>query len=250
MTQSTQLLRDALANIHRDTTWWRTVLGAGACMLTIVGWPLASGLVVEHMENTTKGYPTPLPPWIDLGTRYIIGIFALMIDFVLFLVPILLAGGVMICAMVATVIGASGSDSASGLFRTIALTILAVVVLIDGTLFLLGTAPVARLKYVEDGRIEEALGGKPVQQIIRSPARNVYVRARLVTLVAYVPLVVVVAVAWGLTLVSFPGQLIALLLCLWLMFSALFYAHLLVAQVYALADQEIQRAVMSARMPW
>jgi hypothetical protein len=247
MTQS--YLRTALTNIHRDPAWWRTVLRGGAYMLTFFGWPLASGLVVENMENATKGYPTPLPPWVDLGTRYIIGIFALMIDFVLFLMPLFVAAGLLICAMVATLIGAGGGDASSTLFRGVALTIVALVGLFEAALFLLGTAPVARLKYVEEGRVEDAIGSTPVRQILRSPARHVYLRARVESLPVYLPFALLLLVGWGLTLISFPGQFFVFLLLAWLALSALLYAHLAVAQVYALAQEEVERIAMEALMP-
>ena len=245
---SQSFLRTALSNIHRDPTWWRSVLIGGACMLSIVGWPMAGGLVVENMENSTKGYPTPLPPWVDLGTRYIIGLFALMIDFVLFVLPLFFGGSILICAMVATLIGVGGGDRAADLFRMIAFGILIVVGLFELFIFLLGASPVARLTYVEDGRIEEAIGGRPVQQILRSPSRVVYVRARLASLPAYLPLVALALITWGVTMLSFPGQILVIIALIWLMLSALFYAHLAIGQIYVMADQEIQRAEMNAMM--
>ena len=85
-------LRAAIANIHNDRLWWRKILIGGALMLTIVGYPLAEGLVVENLDNARKGFPTPLPPWREWFTRYITGLFALLIDFVFFFLPILVAG--------------------------------------------------------------------------------------------------------------------------------------------------------------
>ena len=70
-------LRTALQTIHRDPEWWRKILIGGALMLTLVGYPWGAGLVVESLDFTRKGFPTPLPPWRAWGDRYVIGLFAL-----------------------------------------------------------------------------------------------------------------------------------------------------------------------------
>jgi hypothetical protein len=150
--------------------------------------------------------------------------------------------------MVATLIGAGGGDRAADLFRMIAFSIVTLVGLFELFIFLLGASSVARIKYVEDGRIEEAIGGRPIQQILRSPSRVVYLRARLASLPAYLPLVVLALLTWGVTLLSFPGQILVILALIWLMLSALLYAHLAVGQVYVMADEEIKRAEMNSMM--
>ena len=69
-------LRSALATIHRDPHWWRKMLIGGALMATVVGYPWVAGLEIESLENTRKGFPTPLPRWREWVTRYIAGLFA------------------------------------------------------------------------------------------------------------------------------------------------------------------------------
>ncbi len=54
MTNRAAWLRAALANVHADPTWWRTVLVHGALMLSLVGWPLSTGLVTENLDNARK----------------------------------------------------------------------------------------------------------------------------------------------------------------------------------------------------
>ena len=76
-------------------------------MLTLVGYPWAAGLVVESLDNTRKGFPTPLPPWRDWFNRYIIGLFAALIDFIYFLLPLLAAGLLLFCIAVFFLIGSS-----------------------------------------------------------------------------------------------------------------------------------------------
>jgi hypothetical protein len=233
-------LTTAIQHIHRDPFWWRSVLIGGACMTTIFGWPLAGGLVVEHMENGSKGYPTPLPPWVDKGTRYIIGIFALIIDFVLFLLPLFIAGSLLICAIVGTLFAYGGSDASGNAFQTVASLIIGIVALYELALFLLGASPLARMKYIEEGRIEQAIGNDAMRAALKSEGRPFYLKARLVSLPAYLPMLILVGIFWGITFLSFSGQLFVLLILAWLILSALLYAHLVVGQVYVLAEQEYQ----------
>lgn len=217
-------------------------------MTTIFGWPFAAGLVVEHMENGTKGYPTPLPPWVDKSTRYIIGIFALIIDFVLFLLPLFIAGSLLMCAIVGTLFAYGGNDESGNAFQTVATVIVGLAGLYELVLFLLGASPLARMKYIEEGRIEDAIGNDAMRAALKSAGRPFYLKARLVSLPAYLPMLVFVAIFWGVTLLSFSGQLIVLLILAWLILSALLYAHLVVGQVYVLAEQAYQHWEYEQRM--
>jgi hypothetical protein len=82
-------LRQAIAHIHADPAWLRKILLYGLCCLSIFGAPLAIGWVMESIDNSRKGYPTPLPPWFDWTSRYLIGLFTLLIDFTFFVLPLL-----------------------------------------------------------------------------------------------------------------------------------------------------------------
>lgn len=248
MSQDSNYLRTALTNIHRDPRWWRTILLGGACMLSIVGWPMASGLVVESMENTGKGYATPLPPWIDLGTRYLIGLFALLIDFVLFILPLFLGGAVLLCALVTLLFATGLSTNSSGAFGLTGRIVGGVLLLVEAGTFLLSLPPVARLIFVEEGRIEDAIGAQPFRRSIASPERNTYLRARLISLPAYIPALLFALLIWFTTSLSFTGQLLATIVLIWFMLSALLYAHIAVAQIYALAEKDLQRSQMQFHM--
>src|SRR5262245_3294653 len=142
-------LRTALANTHNDRLWWRTVLIGGALMLTIVGYPWAAGLVVESLDNARKGFPTPLPPLRESFNRYIIGLFATLIDFIYFVLPLLAVGLVLFCIAVAFLV----SGGAAGWLAPIA----ALALLYELAMFAIGVAPVGRLIYVEEGLAEESL---------------------------------------------------------------------------------------------
>src|SRR5215207_4581268 len=138
-------LRTALANIHRDPLWWRKILIGGALMLTVVGYPWAAGLVMESLDNTRKGFPTPLPPWRDWSTRYVLGLFAVLIDVVFFAMPLFVAGLVFLC--IGTLLL---TTSASGSAWVLAAG-LGLLVIYEVAVFAAGAAAIARLMFAEAG---------------------------------------------------------------------------------------------------
>src|SRR5262245_13318965 len=222
-------LRAALANIHNDRLWWRKVLIGGALMLTIVGYPWATGLVIESLDNTLKGFPTPLPPWRDWFNRYIIGLFAALIDFIYFILPLLAAALLLFCVAVFLLMS-GGATITLAPFVALAL-------IYELTMFAIGVAPVGRLIYVDEGLAEDALSTRPLRAALRPGARGAYGRARLHSLPAYVPALLLAIAVWGTMRSGFPGAWAVALLLLWLAASALLYAHLVVVQLYALAER-------------
>jgi hypothetical protein len=224
-------LRAALANIHNDRHWWRKLLIGGALMLTIVGYPLAAGLVIESLDNTRKGYPTPLPPWYDWFNRYIIGLFATLIDFIYFVLPLLAAGLLLFCIAVFFLVG-GGSAIALGPFVALAL-------LYELAIFEIGVAAVGRLIYVEEGSPEQALSAQPLRAALSRNARGAYASARLRSLPAYLPALLLVAAIWGALSSGFPGAWAVALVLVWLAACAVLYAHLVVVQLYAMAEREV-----------
>lgn len=203
-------------------------------MLTLIGYPLAAGFVVESMDNSRKGYPTPLPPWYDWTTRYLIGIFTLLIDFVFFVLPLLVTGFLLFCASVGILV----FNLREGVVLRDLLTVLGGaggLVLLG--LFLSGVAPVARLIYVDEGRIEEALSVAPLRRALNPLRRGAFWRSRLASLAAYLPVLVLGTALSLLARVSFAGQFVVLGALVWLTLSALLYAHLVVAQLYVAAEK-------------
>src|SRR5262245_44913405 len=211
-------LRAALANIHNDRLWWRKVLIGGALMLTIVGYPWATGLVIESLDNTLKGFPSPLPPWRDWFNRYIIGLFAALIDFIYFVLPLLATGLLLFCVAVLFLVS---GGTAGWLAPFIALALLYELVM-----FAIGVAPVGRLGYVEEGLAEDALSSRPLRAALRPGARRLYAVARLRSLPAYVPALLLAAAVWGVGRSGLPWAWAVALLLLWLTASAILYAHL------------------------
>ena len=220
-------LRTALANIHRDPLWWRKILIGGALMLTIIGYPWAAGLIIESLDNTRRGFPTPLPPWREWSMRYVIGLFAVLIDILFFGLPVLAAGLLFLC------VGAFLLSSSAGSAQWLPLAGLAVIGAYELAMFLSGVSPVGRLLYAESGRIEDALSMQSLRAALRPRARGIYARARLRALPAYVPFGLLALASW---LVAWPLRLALV----WLALSALLYAHLAVAQLYAAAESDVR----------
>src|SRR3954470_23385119 len=151
-------LRSALATIHRDPHWWRTVLIGGALMTTVVGYPWVAGLAIESLENTRKGFPTPLPRWSDWANRYVIGLLAVLIDLMFFVLPVFGFGLLFLCGggiLALSGVGWAGWLGPAGL---------AALLLYQLAMFAIGIAPVGRLIYVEAGNIEDALSARPLRE--------------------------------------------------------------------------------------
>src|SRR3954447_23623829 len=139
-------LRSALSTIHRDPHWWRTVLIGGALMATVVGYPWVAGLEIQSLENTRKGFAAPLPHWHDWGNRYVIGLLAMLIDIMFFVLPVFGVGLLFLCG--------SGILAISGIARAtwlvpIGLTALLLYPLV---VFALSISPVSRLIYAQEGK--------------------------------------------------------------------------------------------------
>ena len=218
-------LSSALANIHRDPHWWRTVLIGGALMATVVGYPWVAGIEIESLENTRKGFATPLPRWNDWANRYVIGLLAVLIDIMFFVLPVFGFGLLFLCG--AGILAISGIEWTTWVLPAGLVALL----LYQLAMFALGVAPVGRLIYAEAGNIEDALSTRPLREVRRPAAWAIYWRARLQSLPAYLPALLLFAASW---LAAWP---LALLL-LWLGLSALCYAHLAVVQLYVVAERE------------
>lgn len=230
-------LREALATVHRDSRWWRLCLGYGAAAATLIGMPLAAGFIIESLDNSKRGFPTPLPPWSDPTTRYLAGIFALLIDFAFFVLPAMIGGLLVFCGGVALALASGGAErlglAIAGVAALVGITML--------ILFILSVAPVGRLRFAEAGRIEDALSGATLRWALSPASRPVFLRARLVSLPAYLPALALAGVGLAVAPISFPGQGITLAALLWLILAALIYAHLIVVQLYVAAEQEARR---------
>jgi hypothetical protein len=218
-------LRSALSTIHRDPHWWRAVLIGGALTATVVGYPWVAGYEIQSLENTRKGFATPLPRWNDWANRYVIGLLAVLIDILFFVLPVFGFGLLFLCG------GGILAISGIGWMEWLAPAGLAALLLYPLAVFALGIAPVGRLIYAEAGSIEDALSARPLRELRRPAARPIYRRARIQSLPAYLPALLLFAASW---LVPWPLALLPI----WLGLSALCYAHLVVLQLYVAANAE------------
>lgn len=220
-------LRTAISNVHNDRDWWKKVLLGGTVQLTVFGYPIAEGFIVQSFENISKGFPSPLPIWNDWLTRFIIGLFAVLIDFVFYLLPLMITGVLFMCISVAMLF-----TEQSTMLLTIITSVLCVYYL---AVFLAGVSPIGRAMYAEDGYAEKAISMQPLRESLRRSVRGLYFQARLRTLLFYIPSLILLVAIWF----ALQSSLVPLAFVLmWLFSCSIFYAHLLVAQVYGSVARE------------
>lgn len=230
-------LRAAFATIHADPRWLPKVLLHGLLGISVIGTPWAAGWVVESLDNTRKGFPTPLPPWMDASTRWLIGAFALLIDLAWFGLPLAAIGLLTICVSVGLVTSGVLNDSALQLLYGIAGGGAALLLLV---IFLSGIAPLARFRYIGDGALEESLSLAPLRDSLGSPERNLYLKARFRSLPAYLPALIAAGMLVAVLLSNFSGQLFVIWIVAWLTSSALIYGQLAVVQIYIATEREAE----------
>lgn len=227
-------LREAVTTVCRDRSWWLLCLGYGGAATTLIGLPLAAGFVMESMDNSRRGFPTPLPPWSDPLTRYLAGLLALLIDMTFFLFPAILGALLSFCVGITLVLTARGPDP-----TLVILWIMLLTAMLPVGLFMSSVAPVARLRFADEGRIERALSRDVLHWTLRPDVRLTLLRARLVSLPAYLPALGLMTMAVGIIRFNLPGQGLLLLAIIWLMMAALVFAHLVVVQIYVATERKL-----------
>ncbi|KPL86666.1 DUF4013 domain-containing protein [Herpetosiphon geysericola] len=237
--QPLRALQTALRTVWSDRLWLPKVALGGLFGSTIIGviWP--QGLVIEHLDNSSRGYRLPLPAWRQFGDKAVMGLLATVMDFVYFVFPQLVAAVFLFCAIVPFIVGDNNTIATSLTF------------IILGTLFgvsFLGSfSPVSKLLFARDGAVEKALGRASLRRALGNNGRWVYLQARLVTLPIYLP--ALGAGWWFWQLTHIPAVAVWwLLAALWLLMSCLFWAWLVVAQVYFEADQIVADREIEQRL--
>ena len=231
------MLCRALRTIHADKRWWHAIGLGGLFSMTLFGHPLAAGLVVEHMDNTRKGYASPLPPFYDWTTRWLMGLFAVLVDFVYFVMPLMVMGLLFFCGGL-TLLMARTDEGEFGILGVIAGALIAWWLFV----FLSGISAIGRLVYLDDGGPERALTGFPLRESLRRGAWRFYGRARAASLPLYIaPVVFAAAIPFVLRLDSIVGIAIAVLLG-WLCCSSLLYAHIGTMLIYGEVNTELQES--------
>jgi hypothetical protein len=225
-------LSTALRTIHADRAWWIKVLTGGAISLTFVGLPVVEGYQLESIENTQRGYPTPLPRWSDPGGKAIVGLFALILDFFFFIFPLLIAGVVLFCGTLA--VGLNNGGRASTVVAT-AITAVAVGYLV--VVWALGASPIAKQRYVKHGSLEQTMSGAFLRELASKDARRAYRRARWLSL----PFYLVACGTLALSAVVAGWTMLGGVLLAWLGASVLLYARLVTIQLFGAATRDWER---------
>lgn len=229
-------LRAALGVIHRDRGWWYKVLIGGALYLTVLGGLAAEGFQLESIENSQRGYPTPLPRWADWNTKALIGIFGAMIDFFFFLFPMMLGGLLLICGSIGI------SSLARGWVVQAGIGVLVVIVVAYELLVWLSSAGImSKLTYVREGDISAALRTSYVRSGFRRPVAGVLAAVRLRSLVVYAVALLILVGGFFL-----PVQGWLRLAGVWLGLSAVFYARLVAIQLYVAATALLEQQQFAA----
>lgn len=230
-------LSTAIRTIHADPAWWRKILIGGALWLTVIGWPIVEGHQLESIENSRRGFPTPLPLWTNLLDKAVIGLFALVIDFFYFIFPVLLVGMLFFCGTL--ILGLSGGEVAA---RLIATAVPGVVGLYLLFAWIAGVSPVGKQRYVEHGDMPQVLSAGLFRELLQASTRRPYLQARLQSAPCYaLALALLTASLWLTRTSGLLGLITA-----WLGLSALVYARLVVIQLYVSAT----RSVEQARFKW
>ncbi len=230
-------LRAALRIIHADREWWRKILVGGAIWLTFVGWPSVEGHQLESIENSQRGFPSPLPRWSDLGAKGLVGFFAIIIDFFFFVLPILSGAMFLFCGTIA--IELTGINPAA---HVVSRTIIFLTVIYVFTIWVSGASPIAKQRYVTGVDFSDILSGSLVRELLRAPARSFYLRARVLSTPAYL----VTLGLFSLALIVLRWNLLAGLLVGWLALSSLVYARLVAIQLYLAATRALERQQFDA----
>jgi hypothetical protein len=234
---ASRALGTSMRNIRADERWLLKVVLGGALTTSVLGLPLAQGFVIESLENIQRGYPTPLPPWGQWGARLLDGLMALLVDFTYFVLPLLGALLLFFCGTALHFISYAQA-------RTIRFDLGLIILVLLAIPFALGASPLGRLALL--GGDEASAQRAPVRTALRGPGRPLYLRARLATLPAYLPALLAVGLLWVARQLALPAPL--QLLAAWLLGSAIFLAHLVVVQVYALAARALQQLEFEARL--
>ncbi|HZB95935.1 MAG TPA: DUF4013 domain-containing protein [Herpetosiphonaceae bacterium] len=225
-------LKAALQTIHADRDWWWKIALGGALWLTVIGWPIVEGFQIESLENSQRGFPTPLPRWTRFGDKIVVGLFALLIDFFYFVFPLMLAGMLSFCGLLATSLSATGGITGS--VTVIALGITGLYLL---AVWLLGASPIGKQRYASEGDMERTLSARLILELVREPERHLYLLARLRSLPPYILAGLLLIAAVWLAKISFLLTLAAA----WLGLSVLLYARLITIQLYLRATRTAQR---------
>jgi hypothetical protein len=236
-----QTLRQAITTIFSDRRWPIKIAVGGAFMLTIIGMVLPQGFLIEHLDNSRRGFRTPMPAWRQWSDKAVMGMLAVMFDFVYFLLPIIAAMMALFCAIIPLLF----RESASSVWTT--RLIVAVLITIIMLSFSFSFSPVAKIYFAKDGDVEQNVGPKMLSRVRNPLTRGLYRRARLASLPVYLPAQIRAAGLFLLFQQSASNVWLTLGVA-WLTASLFFLAWLITGQIYLAAVEIAEDIEIDARL--
>lgn len=239
-----QALRNSTALVFADHRWPLKIGIGGLLMLTLLGFVLPQGFIIEHLDNSRRGYRTPLPFWRLWGDKAIMGLLAFIFDAVYFGAPLVVAGLLTLCAApLATLRQGQSVNWVLLIFGVVAAGLWLVS-------FCLSLSPLAKVSFSREGDLEQGFGRRVFQRALDPLNRRLYFNIRLATVPLYLP-AALVAVGWGFAIRQSGTSMWLILLLSWLLCCTLFWAWLIVAQMYLdiaqLAEERQIDAMLEAR---
>lgn len=234
-----QSLKLALRAVFADRLWWLKIAIGGGWMVTLLGIIMPQGFLIEYLDNIKRGYRTPLPMWRQWSDKAVMGLLATVIDFVYFLFPVLGLGVLLFCVVVPLLLQASTTATS-----VIVITVLMIAFLIS---FLSSVSPISKIRFSSEGDIEGSLGMVMMRRALNPLYRGIYRQARIATIPLYIPALIAGSGLWWVITHSNASMLL-LLLTGWLTGCCLFWAWLVVGQVYHDAAAIVQDREIDARL--
>ncbi len=236
-----QALRQALTTVFSDRQWPLKIAIGGGFMLTIIGIVLPQGFLIEHLDNSRRGYRSPLPGWRQWSDKAVMGMLATMFDFVYFLLPIIAAMMALFCAIIPILF----SDSMASVWATrLIMAVLGGIILLS---FSLSFSPLAKIYFAKDGDVEQNVGRKMLTRARNPLTRHLYRQARVASLPAYGPAGISAAGLFMLIQRSTSNVWLTLGVA-WLTASLFFMAWLITGQIYLAAVEVADDLEIDARL--
>lgn len=234
-------LADGVRTVFADRAWPLKVGVGGLLLLTLIGVILPQGFLVEHLDNSRRGFRTPMPMWRQWGDKAVMGLLTTVIDFVYFALPFIVGSLLLFCVGMGVIF----NQREGGTWAFLALPLAAGACTLVS--FALSLSPLAKASFSKDGDVEHSLGGRALRRATDPLTRRLYFQARLASLPAYIP-----AAASG-TLFAYlaaqsGGSVVILIGAGWLLGCSLFWAWLVVGQVYLPATELAEDRIIDARL--
>ena len=238
--QPLKTLSASIKLIFTDRQWPLKLGIGGLLLISGIGLVFPYGLLIEHLDNSRRGFRVPLPPWRQWGDKAVLGTLALIFDFTYFVLPLICMILLIFCAIFPLLF--QNNVPVFG-------TWIAVGGLVGVWLwsFMLSLSPISKVYFSHDGELESHLGRKALSRSLNSLVRAIYFKARLVTIPLYLPAIIIGWIIWNTIQSTQSSALVVAGLC-WLLGCSLFWAWLIVGQVYLHAVEQAEERIIDERL--